>query len=398
MKKYASYLDSIFQKNTRRHRNRTVFRYAGMAACAAVLLLCIWTIPRLFTNPNNPGEIVIDNDPNASIIDTSIIGLPVNNFSLSEIQFDVEMDRMVYSKLSDFFSYSAPQMFAFVRVTGTELWEDKNPGYGVGGVWKQTSSLRILSVLWSRYDGIPETLSLSQNLYGGCTGEEKNNLLRECGVYLLPLGYWQEENTWYVIGDLDVQFEIDDRGRVWTHSPHEDFNRFDGEDASALAEAIAVLTSDENLPAVITSFGQIARHWGVLVEATVMSASHTKDQWGDDHYVYSLSADNILSVSSNRWYSLQPEDGDEISAISYGPKYLELGGQYLIFLDPSEGGPYIEPGRVAKINDDGTITAISPVTEYMPYTNVFEEYGGFTVAQMKEEAERAKAWHESYAK
>ena len=81
---------------------------------------------------------------------------------------------------------------------------------------------------------------------------------------MLPLGYWHDNDTWYVIGDLDVLFEIDDNGCVWTHSKYEDFNRFDGENAEILADAVTAFTSDENFLSATTAFGQIARHWGVL--------------------------------------------------------------------------------------------------------------------------------------
>jgi len=63
--------------------------------------------------------------------------------------------------------------------------------------------------------------------------------------------------------------------------------------------------------------------------------------------------------------------------------------------DPSGGifSVLIEPKLTAKINADGTIAAIPDEDG-----NVFEEYNGFTVEQMKDEAERAKAWHRDYVK
>ena len=63
--------------------------------------------------------------------------------------------------------------------------------------------------------------------------------------------------------------------------------------------------------------------------------------------------------------------------------------------DPSNGvfSVLIAPGQIAKINADNTIAAIPDEDG-----NVFEEYNGFTVEQMKDEAERAKAWHRDYVK
>ena len=66
-------------------------------------------------------------------------------------------------------------------------------------------------------------------------------------------------------------------------------------------------------------------------------------------------------------------------------------------LDPSEGGPYIGAARAASINPDGTITAI-PLSDRDNWErSVFSEFDGYTVEQMREEAQRAKTWHESYA-
>jgi len=49
--------------------------------------------------------------------------------------------------------------------------------------------------------------------------------------------------------------------------------------------------------------------------------------------------------------------------------------------------------ELAKINVDGTITALSLDEPY----SAFLEYNGYTIAQMAEEAERAKIWHERFA-
>ena len=267
-------MNSLQKQNTP-HRSSMIVRYAGTGICAAVLIFCVFAIPVLFKNPavNLPdssvtSELTSSTKSVPKITDTSIIGLPVNNFSLADIKLNVEMDRMACFKLSDFFSYRSPQIFAFVRVTGTEQWQDKNANWGGG--WKQNSSLQVLSVLWNRDGDIPETVSVSQFLYGGCVGDEKTNLLREGGVYLLPM--YSYEDMWYINGDLDVLFEVDDKGLIWSHSQFEGFSRFDGEDAGILAEAITALTSDENFSTAITMFGRIAWDWDVLVEVTVLSA------------------------------------------------------------------------------------------------------------------------------
>ena len=427
MKKYISYLENISvdtqlhertmkrlnQKPSPLYKNRVVYRYIGLAACLAIVLICTFTIPNLF---NKPIENTPSNPYNPGEIDSSLVGLPVENFSLSDIQMNVEMNRIGYSKLSGFFSHGEPRMFAFVRVVETKPWEDKDPGWGNGSVLMQESSLYIISNLWSRDDDIPEVISLSQSFYGGCEwgiengvlkGSETTNLLRKDGVYLLPLGYWQDNDRWYIMGDLDVLFEIDDKGRVWTHSKHEDFNRFDGENAEILTDTVTAFTSDENFLSATTTFGQIARGWGILTEVTVASVNRKIGHWESSepneyiYYEYIFNIDNFLSTSLNdNWYIWLQKSGDKTTIISYDIGFLEPGKRYLIFLESSynEGRFHIRPAQVSKINDDGTITAIPSVAEYMPYTNVFDEFNGYTVGQMKEEAERAKTWHENYAK
>ena len=367
--------------NMKNYFGYAVFRYGGIAACAMILIFCLWAVPISFGNSGGRQDF-----------EPLFAGLPVDNFSLADMQAkgDASMSRIAYTALSDFFSYGAPDMFAFARVLDTEQFEEKGSH---SGMVMQNSTLHILSVLWTRAQDAPEIISLSQSLYGGCMGDEKTNMLRRDGVYLLPLSYLQNGDIWYVMGALDVLFEVDDRGCVWTHSPFDGFKRFDGENASLPAGEIASMTSDENFAAAITSFGNIARKWGILAETTLLSASPAKDELGNDYYSYALSADAVLSVSDNPHYRWRP-GGDIIYARCYEIIPLEQGGKYLMLLDPSEDGPYIDSGRMAKINGDGTITAVfSP-----DYANVFEEYGGYSVKQMTEEAARAKAWHKSHAK
>ena len=129
-------------------------------------------------------------------------------------------------------------------------------------------------------------------------------------------------------------------------------------------------------------------------KATVLSVTRTADRWGYDQIAYRLKVDSVLSVSSSKWYTWDTENGDEITVFSNGgAACLEQGDHYLLLLDPSENGPYIDEQKVAKINADATITAI-----HSEAINVFAEFNGYTVGQIVAEAERAKAWHESYAK
>jgi hypothetical protein len=392
MNKYVGYLDSIsveaeqhertmkrlYQKPTPLYQNRTVLRYTGMAACAAVLMLCVLTIPGLFNKP-------VANTP-YDLSNTSIIGLPVENFNLAELHNSggEAASRIGFVRMSDFFSFSKPY-FAFVRVIETEEWTDKS---SFTQSQKQTSTVQILSTLWSETE-LPEIMSVTQSKYGGCCAGEETNLIRDGGVYLLPMIYWENGDTWIVSGDLDVLFEVDDQGRIWSHSQHEGFNQFDGLEASIVVDVLTAMTADENFSAVITRFGYIANSWGVLAEVTVMGTAHDSERWEWEQNLLVMSVDNVLSIAQNDRYTWRPKNNDEIQAVSNC--YLEQGARYLILFDPSDGGPYIEEGRVAIINADGTITAISD-------ESVFAEFNGYTVEHMKFEAERSIAWHRSHVK
>jgi len=135
----------------------------------------------------------------------------------------------------------------------------------------------------------------------------------------------------------------------------------------------------------------------IKTEVTHLSVTSGKDKWGNDCYEHIFSVNSILSTAAENLP--HPAVGDEIKAISYDritQIHLEQGGRYLIFYAPGDDGPHIEPGDIAKINDDGTITEIFTPPNYSH--RAFEGYNSYTVEQMKEEAERAKTWHETHVK
>lgn len=163
----------------------------------------------------------------------SIIGLPVNNYSLSDSMGDasLSMDRIVFSQLSDFTGYSGIDAFVYVKVLDTRLWKEE----GIG-LQKKNATVEVLSTLNGQKMDIPNRLTITQSLYGGCVGNEKTNLVRKGGVYVLPI--LNTEYGWEVVGDLDVLFEIDNNGKVWSHSSSKEFAKFDGLDHSIVAKEI----------------------------------------------------------------------------------------------------------------------------------------------------------------
>jgi len=388
---YENIRNKLFSSKTKfsfppKYRNLT-----AVIACFFVLLFGVFTIPNLIKNSNDEQDF-----------EPLFIGLPVDNFNLDEIEDDSLMDRIGYSKLSDFFAHyhSVPISFVFVHVTDTEQSEEKISPYSVSTMLLQTSSLQILSTVWSQKSDMPENITLVQTLFGGCMLDEKTNMLRKDGVYLLPLFYNEKNDVYHIAGDLDVLFEIDENGRVWSHSPFAGFNRFDGLDARKLIEYINVYTSDENFHAAITRFGwNIRENWSMLLEVTHLSVIPSQDRLNYDCYEHTFRVENILSQGTDR--IPKPVIGDEITIKSYyqiTQIHLETNRRYLIFYGRDEDvqNAQIGPGDIAKINDDGTISEIFTPPDYVH--RIFEEYNGYTVEQIKDEVTRAKMWQEKHVK
>ena len=375
-------------------RNKTATPLKWILPVAACLIIAVViTIPLLNNSSNN----------NSQDFEPLFIGLPVNNFSLSELHTNVSYDRWAYTKPSDFFSQynGVPDIFVFARVLDTEQI-DETPRYLASNTIRKNSSAQILSVIWSRDGSMPETLPIAQYLYGGCCADEPTNLLREGGVYLLPLVYWKYTDTWRIADDLDVLFEVDDKGCVWSHSAYEGFKRFDGNDVNILVNELTAMISDENFFAAVSRFGLIVRGNGsVLMEVTHLSVTSKKNilaHTENEYYEHAFRVEKILSTPAERFPSY--DAGDEIKAISYDSItkiHLEINGRYLIFYYPDEEGlQQIGTGDTAKINGDGTITEVFTPPDYSH--RAFEGYNGYTVAQMEEEAKRAKAWQDTHVK
>jgi hypothetical protein len=379
------------------------------------------TPPSNPTEPSNPTTAAtsyptLPTSPTDGIppANPAVTGLAVNNFCLSDLDTGasgVMSLRFAYWDLISFFGWGkSPQAFAYVRVLDTELTthteiicplREKSFTYEA-----QTSVLEIIDTIWNRGDAVPETITLTQGVYRGNIAmfcDSVTNLLREGGVYMLPLHYDNKGLGWSFMGDLDVLFEVDNKGKVWSHSPSPYFSQFDGRDTGVLTQAIVDLTSDENFDTAVSRFGWYAKT-AALAEITVTSAEQsvaqvytltdTGERVTEYRYDYTFEA-NVLSKGSN----YAPESG-VIPAVSLMVP-LEQGQRYLILLEiygEYETMPAIQPELIAKINADGTITPYNPLISTSPYEkywSAFDDFDGYTVLQMAEFAERAKTWHEN---
>ena len=369
----------------------TIFLIIGIVVVAGILL---WMI---IQNISSESAVTPTGSTNGLIAgvhydpdNTALIGLPVENFDLSELHNPSggsEGDLIQMSGIRDLIIYGYP-VFVFARVISTKEWTDKER-YNQE---MQTSVVHILRTVWSETE-MPETLSVNQYKYGGCCANEKTNLLRKGGVYLLPLVYWEETNAWYVVFTEDVLFEVDDRGRIWSHSVVEGFNRFDGQEASAVADAITFFTEDENFSVAMSAFGKAYARWDVLAETTVLSVGPSANEKAFGQIEYQIRLDSILSHPHKNMYGWEVYSGEEITLFPYKSSVdFEPGGRYLLSFAPREGGSTITPMRAAKINDDDTITPLSSPD----HDSFFSGYDGYTIAQMKELVERVKAWREKH--
>jgi len=410
MNRYVSYLDSIMvdeQQHARimrslrskaksSRRSRVALRYAGVAACVVILTVFAFAVFGVLGNfniksPYSPGIII---DPNEKPT-VSLVGLPVNNFSLAELEdFNGAADiRVGYAKISDFFRYREPPCFVFVRVIETERWTDTE------GPWdqkRQTSTVHVIDSVYSEVK-LPVAIRIIQSEYVSYTDNDKTNLVREGGVYLLPLFYWEDTDTWVVQGDIDVLFEVDDRGLIWSHSWHDGFMRFDGQDANVVAGFIRAMTSDESFPVATSPFGFSFGGGSVLVKTTILSVTHSTSRAGYDQFTYLIRIDDVvseaLSLRYTPLYVWPVKKGDEIRiVVSFISESLEQGEQYLLVLEPWYD--ILDIRAAAAINGNGTITAAL----LYQGNSLFTAFNGLSIAQIKEETERAKSWHTTYAK
>ena len=332
-------------------------------------------------------------------------------------------------RASDFWAERSVQAFAFVQVIETIQEENR-----------QISTVEVIRTLWSRELELPDKITLTQ--FSGaimcCT--PYGELMREGGIFLLPLWYndgtdnWRDEG-WYNWTYFDVLFEVDNNGLVWSRSNSSAFNRFDGRHTSLLTNAIlGIANGYENLGRNIahTPFGRAADE-SVLAIITAYSIEHINlfpgypgtEIWANN---YMLFLDKILSTPTryglsrggwfdtqqrwfenwqgrHQWYINEPwywwqnwEQGSEILArtSSFTPNLLEEGERYLVFISPSYSDwalPFtLFSESAARINADGTITSV-----WENNWCVFAEYDGYTVKRLSELAYLANTWHEGYS-
>jgi len=355
------------------------------------------------------------------------IGLPMDNHCLPVENHMAS--RYGVGSLLDIFGSSnhavasgqSLQAFAFVRVVETTQ-EGRT----------QISSVEVLRTVWSSGRELPDTMTLTQFSGAIMCCAPYGELMREGGVFLLPLWYNDGTADWHEIGwfswtYFDVLFEVDNNGLVWSRSNFSAFNRFDGRHTSVLTNAIlGIASGNENLGRDIahSPLGWAADE-GVLAIVTAV-ASESRELFpgsaGREIWInhYTVHVEEILSMPTayglkrGGWFEHQRlwrenwqvneqwwqnwEHDNVIMAVNYTRELLEANERYLVFIAPSYSGWSAQFTffweSAARINPDGTIT---PVFDVEDNGNVFDEYDGFTVERLAQLAHLANTWHESYS-
>ena len=369
------------EKRTAKH-SPWAKRLVPVAVCLGVLLAAVIAFPHFNNNitaPEVPSNETHNNETD-STVDSVMRGLPTENFNLADVENGgAMMSRIGFINFGFLFRYGT-DCFAVVKVSDTRTTNEE----------QQVSDVMILQKIYGACEA--DTVQITQHIYKNhfCLGT--TNLLRKGGLYLLPLS--QGENEWYVMGDMDVLFEIDDTGKVWSHSDFEDFNRYDGTSIETLIEELQTMFSDDDFMLANSPFGNVLRNW-TLADIAVSEKSGEKiDKDGFAYFSYGFTVNEILSDPDHSYAAPLQETGsikvyaDEADTIKLLPK-----GRYLICLDRYEGEIYVNAGMIAKIGDDDTITVVpAPDDGTSIGASVFTPYDGLKTADIRDMVLRINTW------
>ncbi len=325
--------------------------------------------------------------------DSTIRGLPVENFSLSDIQdAGVSMDRIGFIKFGDFFRYGI-DTFAVIQVDDIHtLKKDKDDP---DSFEHQISDIRIIQSVYGNTQSDVAQITQSVITDHFCLGT--TNLLRKGGVYVLPIE--QYNDTWVINGDMDVLFEVDDQGKVWSHSDFKEFSQFDGKNMDDLISHIQQLTADQDFMLANSPFSDILNHW-TLADITVDEhGRETSDEYGAVYTSYAVTVNDVLSYS--KWQGDTDKEfiPDNITVNSFDSKEVKLtpGVRYLMLLDLYQGNAYINPRMIAEIKKDLKIESI-PASDGRSLLgeSIFTPYNGYSIAEINELISRIDSWNESH--
>ncbi len=328
-------------------------RLVPVAACLAVVLAVVIAFPYVA----HKGIAVPGTDTSGTghtLVELPLRGLPVENFSLANVQADAAtMDRIAYWDFGAIFERGV-DCFVVVKVDGVDS-EKLNES---DSFRTQISHAVVLQEVYGGEDfAEPSHIQIRQAIIQNhfCLGT--TNLLRKDGVYLLPLK--QEGDTWYILGDMDVLFEVDDTGKVWSHSDFEDFKRHDGKNIESFIEDLQNLFADEEFRLAHSPLAGVLRGWTLADHTITATIIDGTDRYGQPYFVYAFSVNEIFSEPNHASSTPLGKTGSlTVHVDPAHPIVLMEGNRYLVGLDRYEGGINVNAGLIVEIGMDGTITAI----------------------------------------
>lgn len=164
-------------------------------------------------------------------------GLATVNFVLEEK--GVAADRMVFTSLNDLMKY-ADVWVVIPNVPETNA-EGENMQTSIAEYAESIGDV-LSTRQWDDHTvSTGNRILICQRLLSGCMMGEPSNLLREGGIYLLPVRFNTDFGAYEVIGDLDVLFELNDEGKIVSHSRYPDLNQYDGESFTRLLNDVRAL-------------------------------------------------------------------------------------------------------------------------------------------------------------
>jgi len=320
-----------------------------------------------------------------AVVSGEIKGLPVENFQLSEIQLEVSMGRNPYTTFSELFrllGLFGAKGVVLVKITDTQQLPpyDGEEGWAKG---RQLSQGKVLQTLHG--EDLPRTIPIEQRIYRAgviaCPDVSGQLLLRKGGIYLLPLvnfyGMFESaQDAWLIPSELDVMLEIDDDGRVFSHSEYPDFKRFDGQPYRELREAVLTITQDAQRMLAYSRLGAALRGSGTLAQTEIVSNEGTQQnedgtmQWEVYQVRVTRQADGgaLPETFRLRVYS-------DVGATQRKDKILREGGVYLMAVSRGEEGYSVSDNICAEILPDERLRCVES-----EFGNAFDDYEGKTAA------------------
>jgi len=389
-------ISQSIKKETIKHRI-WVKRFAPVFVCLVVVLVTTISFPYLNKNTDTSKTTQNGvNDKNNTLIDSAMRGLPVENFNLADMEINTVMDRIGFINFGAFFEYGA-NTFTIVKVTDTKIYEAEYETERINKFGedidiqreilpkRQMSEIKVLQNIYG--DCKSETIQITQSIYEShfCLGT--TNVLRKDGVYILPLS--QHENGWYIMGDMDVLFELDEKGNVWSHSSFESFNKYDGKNVDYFINELQSMFSNKDFILTNSPFGGMLRGW-TLADITVTGISD-----GSKYYSYSFTVNEILSDPKHENSAPLGTTG-KIKVYKDSEEKVSLieGTRYLICLDRYEGDIFVNNRMVAEIGNDEKITVLSaPDDHYYMGASIFTPYDGYTISDFREMVSRINSWN-----